>query len=297
MGYQRKKKNDATDSLAPQGFTLVEVMLVLGIAGLMLVGLIGGTFASIARQRYNDTMNDFVEYLTRIYSEVASPKSFGSGNSLTEAILGKVLVFGYDYGNADDNRSVFSATLIGNANGGFSDNADFLTEIMSANTDARLFCGNAEQGTSVQQYTPLWQAELKQANDIPDYPGFYTARYDQPFRGTIIIARTPSSSAVHTIYAPGAEFTYNLKYGCTPEDDSANSQTSASGFRYHIEQQRNWPDVNKYYRISDATGICIKSDNSAVSREVRIAADGRNASAIWLRDTDSTDDGGNKCQL
>lgn len=282
------KKASLTKTIkqSEQGFTLVEVMLVLGIAGLMLVGLIGGTFASIARQRYNDSVNDLVAYLSRMYSEVISPKSFGAGNSFTEAILGKVLVFGYDYGNTEDNNSVFSATLIGNAQSSYADNADFLTEIMSSTTDISLFCGNAEQGSSVEQYTPLWEAELKQANDIPDYDGYYTAQYDQPLRGTIIIARTPSSSAVHTIYAP--ELTYDLKNNCTSSNASANT-----AFRDNIEQQRSWPGVNDYYRISDAVGICIKSDNSAVTREVRIAADGRNTSAIWLRDTD---DGDNRCQ-
>lgn len=280
------KKNSILTQTIKQteaGFTIVEVMLVLGIAGLMLVGLIGGTFASIARQRYNDSINDFAEYLSRIYSEVASPKTFGAGAS-SEAILGKVLVFGYK----DNDPSVYSVTLAGDVLVGYSDNASFMDELMSERTKARLVCGDSSRESSVEAYTPLWEASLRQANDIPNYPGKYTAEFDRQFKGTIIIARTPSSSAVHTIYAP--ELTYNLEEECTTTNHNASTQFNAD---LAAQRADNPFRVINYYN-TEAVGICIKSDNSTVSREIRIAADGRNTSAIWVRDTD---DGDNRCEL
>lgn len=284
----------AGEGKTKSGFTLVEVTLVLGIAGLMMIGLIGGTFTAIARQRYNDSVYDFADFLERAYSEAASPKTVGSGNS-DEIILGKVLVFGYDYGNADADRSVYTATLIGNNDSlnSLDPNATFMEELVDEDTAARLYCGSSsasgeEIQSSVQYYTPLWQDELKQATDTPKYDdGSYTAEYDKEFKGTIIIARTPSSAVVHTVYAPNK--TYNLRDDCTPTNHNVNTP-----FQKDLEEQRIWGGV---YHINKPVGFCIKSDNSAVTREIRLAADGRNNSAIWVRNTDASEDGDpNRCQ-
>ena len=281
------------DNKTKSGFTLVEVMLVLGIAGLMMIGLIGGTFTAIARQRYNDSVYDFADFLERAYSEAASPKTVGNGNS-GEIILGKVLVFGHEYtGDADATRSVYTATLIGDNKSlsSLDPNATFMEELVDEDTAARLYCGSSSGGeeiqSSVQYYTPLWQDELKQATDTPDY-GAYRAQYDDPFKGTIIIARMPSSAVVHTVYTPGK--TYNLRDNCTPTNHSVNT-----AFQSDLEKQA---DGEVIYHINQPVGICIKSDNSAVTREIRLAADGRNSSAIWVRNTDASEDGDpNRCQL
>lgn len=74
------KEQPTTDK---SGFTIIEVMLVLGLTGMLLIGLLGGTFASIASRRYSDSVRSFAEYLRQEYSEVLSPESLGSGNSLT----------------------------------------------------------------------------------------------------------------------------------------------------------------------------------------------------------------------
>ena len=75
-----------------KGFTLIEVMLVLGLTGLLIVGMLGGTFTAIAHQRYNDSVRSFAEYLRTVYGEVLSPESLGAGNSMSEAVFGKILV-------------------------------------------------------------------------------------------------------------------------------------------------------------------------------------------------------------
>lgn len=255
-----------------KGFSTIEAMLVLGITGLMIVGMISATTTSIASQRYNDSLRSFAEYMRSIYSEVISPQSIADndltqiGNSTDTAILGKVIVFG-----VGDGSKVYSATLTGTANISKKTNQSFIEELASASTNVGVFCGDINRPSSVQSYTLLWQAKLAQANNVP-----VGAHYKDDFKGTMIIARTPTSATVHTIFTPNE--TYDLDSDCVAE-----------GSRFSQDLRTN----SSIYSINETVGICVVSDNSAVHREVRIAADGRNTSAVWAR---QTDDGDSRCR-
>lgn len=248
-----------------KGFTLIEVMLVLGLTGLLLVGMLTGTFTAIAHQRYSDSVRSFAEYLRAVYSEVLSPESLGAGNSMSEAVFGKVLVFGYPYtDDPDDARAVFSATLIGDADIPISIDGDFMDELAAVN--AHLYCGNTTADSSSTQdfYRPLWEASLAKANNTNS---------NEPFIGTVIIARAPTSGTVHTYFSD--TLTYDLRDECT-----ADNQTASGILKTDIQDRRD------QFR-QEAVGFCIKSENADVYREVRLAEDGRNTSAISILDTDS----------
>lgn len=266
-----------------QGFTIIEVMLVLAVTGLMLIGVLGSTYVSINSQRYNDSIRNFAEYMRSIYAEALSPASITEdedtaiGNSSDYAILGKIVVFG-----VNDSDTVYSATLVGTTNKNLPDE-DFLTSITdidSDGTNTSVFCGNptAGQPSSVQSYTPLWEAKLAQANNMPS-----GAHYPNQFKGTMIIARTPTSSTIHTAFAPDKVY-----------DFSGDNCTAANAaFRNDLSTQHSGFDT--FFEMNEPTGICVTYDSIRVHREVRIAADGRNASAVWLRETDP-EDGANACQ-
>jgi len=53
------------------GFTILELVLVLAVTAALLVGLLAGTGTAIARQRYNDSVTSFRDFLQRQYSLVA----------------------------------------------------------------------------------------------------------------------------------------------------------------------------------------------------------------------------------
>lgn len=281
-----KKRKQLQDE-AKDGFTLIEVMLVLGIGGLMLVGLIGGSFAAIARQRYNDSVQGVAEFIRTMYNEVINPETlnyndgiFVGGNSKDQAILGKIIVFGHDGSNV-----IQYATLVGNASIDRGTSRPFLEEITDNDAGAKLsiFCGDESKNipSSVQTYTPLWEAELQQANGMPN-----GAEFPNEFAGTMIIARTPTSSAVHTIFSP--EQTYDLEGDCRQ-----SSTRLATKLKEQHDGDISYPEA---FGLSDPVGICVVSDNSRVYREVRIAADGRNTSAVWLRSTDDPDKE-NRCEV
>jgi len=56
---------------AKSGFTILELVLVLAVTAALLVGLLAGTGTAIARQRYNDSVTSFRDFLQRQYSLVA----------------------------------------------------------------------------------------------------------------------------------------------------------------------------------------------------------------------------------
>lgn len=259
------------------GFTIIEVMLVLGLTGLLLIGILGTTFSSIAKQRYNDAVRSFAEYLRTVYSEVISPETLGLGNS-SYYVLGKLLVFGYDYGNADDDRSVYAATIVGNSNNIPTLQSSFMNEL--ATVDAQLYCGQNETAQSdIYRYQPLWGAELREINDPSE-----GLNIGHRFTGSIIIARSPTSGTVHTVYTRNI---YNLRDNC-----NASHSSASAAFRTDVRD-----NLDQF--TTETVGFCVKSEDSNLLREVRIAADGRNTSAISIISEDGGDswdkEGGNRC--
>lgn len=294
----KNTKTKNTSIVKPKkGFTLIEVTLVLAIAGMMLIGLISSSFSTIARQRYNDSVRGYAEFLRSMYNEVINPESLGNaqnpgddlvvGNSTTQAILGKILVFGLN----DDYSTVYTATLLGNSDINRGTGRTFLEEITDTSidgTNTSIFCGDRDEDprpSSVSSYKLLWEAHLQEANDAA-----LDTHFTDPFVGTMIIARTPTSATVHTAFAKDVVF--DLAENCRGENNNANEEFREALNRQHenIEKGRH---SDEDFDIYNHTSMCVVSDNSSVYREVQVAADGRNTSAIWVR---PTDDGENKCE-
>ena len=64
------------------GFTLIEVSIFLAITGVLFVGVTVGVQTSINQQRYNDAVQNFMEFLRSTYSSVSNVQSvLGRGNS------------------------------------------------------------------------------------------------------------------------------------------------------------------------------------------------------------------------
>lgn len=241
-----------------KGFTLIEVSIFLAITGLLLVGVLGGTYSNIARQRYNDSVRSFAEFFRQIYAEVISPETLGSGNSNDSAIYGKIIVFGLespsDDESQDQDNTIYTATLVGDVQ--IPDTAGgFIDELGRVN--ARLFCGNTtdadEVSSTLDTYVPLWGAKIRDTSN-------------KPFRGTLIISRSPTSGTVHTAFTSEQ---FNIKEHCEPEDTSASSS-----FAIAIK------DNSLSFSTSADVDFCVQSENSNIVRDVRIGADGRNTSAV-----------------
>ncbi len=252
-------------------------MLVLAISGLLLIGVLTGTYRSIGQQRYNDAVRGVAEYLRATYSAVMNPETFGGndadsfGSSDDTVILGKALVFGSESGSR-----VYSATLIGSATIP-AGRSNFVDELKAV--DAGFFCGETrnlgvtELGTSVSSYTPLWESSINQDYDSA------LGHNGGLLIGTLIVARAPSSGVIHTAFLEGE--TFDLKNECSPTNKTASTQ-------FNSVLNSRPEDFN----TTTAINFCVKSEDSAIIRDVRLSADGRNASAVNIIDADVEE---NKC--
>ena len=79
------------------GFTLIEVAIFLAVTGVLFVSVTVGVQNSIYQQRYNDSVQNFIELWRNIYAGVANVQNIWSSNGTSnEAIYGKLVAFGYD---------------------------------------------------------------------------------------------------------------------------------------------------------------------------------------------------------
>lgn len=259
-------------SRSKRGFTLIEVSIFLAITGLLLIGVLGGTYSNIARQRYNDSVRSFAEFFRQMYAEVISPETLGSGNSNKSAIYGKVIVFGLESPDDEDyndqDNIVYTATLVGNVDIPESANGGFISELQDVN--ARIFCGNTtdadEASSTLSTYTPLWGTKIRNT-DL------------KPFHGTMIIARSPTSGTVHTAFTSEQ---FDIKNHCEPEDQSASTL-------FNTQLKDNPGD----FSTANDIDFCLLSENDNIVRDIRIGKDGRNTSAVNIVPDDPEE---SKCQ-
>lgn len=110
--------------LNKKGFTLIEVVLFLALSGALVASLIAGTSRSISQKRYNDTVDNFVDYLQGLYSDVNYVQGTGIGGGNTnKAIYGKIII-------SNDGTTFDEYTVLGSAacNSGEDDALDALNE-------------------------------------------------------------------------------------------------------------------------------------------------------------------------
>ncbi len=280
-----------------KGFTILEVMLFLAITGLMLIGVIGGTYSAIASQRYTDSVRSFAEFLRQTYAEVISPETLKEqgGNDNTLAIYGKAIVFGLDGDNSDNkSQHIYTATLVGRSSTKVDNFVKSLSENGSGGKEGvnlQFYCGevdssgNEVQASTVTSYLPPWEAKI--------YAPAATEGGTKPtFKGTVFIVRSPKSGVVRTVYYGGSsdniEGTFDIKEHCKPGDSSANTSL------------RDELNNHSASFVPETVNFCIKADQSSLQapmRNVRLAEDGRNTSAVSIINMDDDDElGSSKCK-
>ncbi len=305
------------------GFTIVEVMIFLAISALLFVSLISSTGSGISHRRYDDTVSDFVEFLRSAYAEVENTQNTNAGGGAERvlgctlsssdseeiyqdanasagagrtncAIYGKVLVFGLD----GIDRAIYAYDLIGDivdnthklseSNLPLLDalkevHAEFLTIEKSGNTICRVnYAGNTD-GYSLQ-----WGGQIEN-----------TGTTHQPFRGMVVIVRSPTNGTIHTYTVDlGSKYVdlqriFNRTFHCNDSDiNYAISEIKRDDINASIYQLIEQGMLKK-----EDLDFCVYSEDVyAGRRNVRLhasAADGANASAVELVEADSED---NRCR-
>lgn len=322
------------------GFTIVEVTLVLAITALLASGIMIGTSSSIARQRYNDAMNDLTSFFRKAYSEVinvqnvrtglSSPHycsvstAFQSNGDATDAlnpsapgradcaIYGKLLTIGELDSEGKLTPDIHSYDIIGRV---FSPNdqkeasdsiATDITTLEKVGANVLTFatidnsqCTLSPAGNATA-YNPLWGVHLETAS-----------ANSTPFRGAILIFRSPLSGSVQTYYIDysssdiGANLPINISRSTDnffPLSGTCSKGTLSSSSTAKSQRDQYLTAILKEDSIktSENTGndyltLCAASEDLSQTgsrrRGIRILRGGHNATAIELLNNDTLRNG------
>ena len=249
------------------GFTLVEISLFLAITAAIFVGVAIGTSNSIFQQRYNDAVQNYVEFLRTVYSQVSNVQSESNGRS-EEAIYGKLVTF--ERGNNGDNK-IKTYNVIGdleNSANSVSGNGvlDKLKEL-NANIIVEKDDGSYGSVGFVDSYVPRWSSQIQTIDGWND--GY------ELFTGMLLIVRSPSSGTVYTYATDDNVETDYDKY----IDDLNGGVATLGGL------------LDLYSFTSKDVDFCINpngSEKSNLRRDVRVVAKARNASGIEIISDDES---------
>lgn len=274
-----------------KGFTFVEISLFLVVTALIFIGIAGGMQNTIFQQKYNDSVQNFLEFLRDIYSEVSNPQSTGYGNS-DQAIYGKLVVFGETTDLTgeridDDEHPVFVYDVVGKV-GSIDENTsdkDLIGLLKDLQANVAVKKGEKRELASPEKYSPRWNAK------IDDIEG-------DLFEKTILVVRHPLSGTINTlVYESPIQvndiFNRN-KDACNNSSGSeaANACSAVDGIL-----KEKFDEKENEFRPQEMD-FCVNLDGLNKSlfsspQDIRITKNARNASSVLKIDMDGEE---NKCK-
>ena len=265
-----------------RGFTLIEVSLFLALSGFLMMGLIAGSNISISRQRYNDAVNSFSEFLRTVYSDVLNvsndkiPSSDGvngedAGRTQT-AVYGKFVVIG------DSDNTPAGTVYVYDVIGGIKRTADIehtsILDILREDVHANIAPEGSSEPYRKTTFTIPWEAEIQE-----------TSASGEKLKALILIVRSPLSGTIHT---------YSL-------DSNSGTITNLLGYEDALEgsmARSKFSDLLNQVAGTESREVhmCIDSADrhSLARRDVKILPFASNSSAVKLSEQDNTED--NKCE-
>ena len=291
--YSRIDKNlcyNKTMSKIRHGFTLIEVALFLAVTGLLFVGVMVGVQNSIWQQRYNDTVQNFTNFLRNVYSEVSNPQSLGNGRS-DRAIYGKLISFGQRYGLdgeelGEEEQKIYVYDVVGDADaskvgtGSVTEmlaklNANVVIEEESGEDDGVI---DVTPAGIVESYSPVWGSVVEMAKK----EGVENTD-NNLYEGSILIARHPKSGTVNTLVS----------------DTVINVNETLENARktgIYADIDGLLIDNLDTFELEDAD-FCVNpygiGEKGTMKRNIRIVKNARNSSGVEMVDLDG--DESNKC--
>ncbi len=244
-----------------RGFTLIEVALFLALTAVLFVGIAIGTQNSIFQQRYNDSVQSFVEFLRNAYAQTLNVQSEGRGMS-DKAIYGKLVTFNV---NGEKGNIINTYDVIGKAtyNGGSGSALEILK-----NLEADVFTkdndGNYKAVGFVEEYKPKWGSAI-QFDDAAEDP-------KASFVGALLIIRHPLSGTVYT---------YVTKATINVEEALGELSEGKSILGEYLELEEGDSNAFKIKQVD----FCVNPNGPGEGgsrRDVRVVKGARNASGIEI---------------
>ena len=262
------------------GFTLVEVALFLAVTGLLFAGVMIGVQNSIWQQRYNDTVQNFTNFLRNIYSEVSNPQSPGDGRS-DRAIYGKLVSFGQRYGLdgdklSDSDQKIYVYDVVGDIDTSKISTGSVAEMLKKLNANVVIEEKN-ESGVTVgatlagivESYSPVWGSVIETTSD----------KENALFEGSILVVRHPEFGTINTLVSEEVIDVNNIiklaDYGTFDYGEVDELLTSKLDTSFKLEEVNFC--VNPY-------GM---GESGTAKRNIRIIKNARNSSGVEIIELDS----------
>ena len=269
-----------------KGFTLVEIALFLAITGLLFAGIIVGTNNSIFQQRFNDTVQNYTEFLRSIYSEVSNPQSVGDGRSEV-AIYGKLISFGQTVGldgnDFDDDRAqrIYVYDIVGDVVGTGTGTAVELLKNLNANV---VFLHETDDGNVkvepagiVESYIPRWGASIEKAGSRE-----MNDNIENIYKGTILVVRHPRSGTINTLVSSKV---LDINAKIKEANEAGSRQEKENVISGLLTSSLDSFDTDTVDFCINPYGVDKFSD---LRRDIRIVKNARNASGVEMIDMDDS---------
>ena len=256
------------------GFTLVEMALFLALTGVLFIGIIAGTSQSIRRQKYNDSVQNFVNFWRDIYAGVSNIQNIGTGRS-GQAIYGKLVVFGETNaldGSVVNNKDqvIYSYDVVADATSAGTGTAIDVLKNMNANVLV-VEEGRAYVSGIAESYVPTWGAVI-------EGPRLDLTGGAALFKGSIMVLRHPRSGVISTFISKNSIINVNqyLNGGPVSETDVNNL------LQQYLDRAQN---ENGAF-VQSQIDFCVNSDDIGMTKtrrmDIRLTENARNASSIEI---------------
>ena len=268
------------------GFTLIEVALFLALSGLIMVGIIVGANATISRQRYNDSVTNFAEYIRGIYEDVVNVSN-DKDPSVTEqeagrtktAIYGKLLSFGECTTPTcqEISNKIYTYDIVGLAVSSASVKGSRVIDMLYNEVNAGGVYANIFDRTNCSGVTVCQNQFYRMSTYEIPWEGSAETSNGSKYRGAILIVRSPATGGVRTY-----TYTYtNNNYNFHLQTNDTGAYTNFASFLREVGHKNN------NYGENELT-LCVDSDDNSNSnrRGITISARATNTAGVGLNELD-----------
>lgn len=183
------------------GFTIIETMLFLGVAGALTVGILVGSGVAINQQRYRDSVNSVKSFIQQQYSEVTNVVN---GRDGSQACAANAVVVQPPQIVVPEPRGASDCMLLGRYIT-ITENGSQLTAV---NVVGYRTPGADEEPSDIEEIANNYQLGTSTIDqDVVDVP--WSARIvqentTQPLELSMLILRSPLSGSIMTYTRQGA---------------------------------------------------------------------------------------------
>lgn len=268
------------------GFTMIEVALFLAVTGLLFIGIAVGVQNSIFQQRFNDSTQNYADFLRNVYAGVMNVQEKVPGGRGERAVYGKLVTFGEQYdltncpvnGNSETKAGcknenaknmIFVYDVVGNI--GEVDTGNVLRSLSELKADVVTTKTDINGQTEIERnglissYSPRWAARIERT-ECPDSGSCL-------FTGSLLIVRHPRSGTIYTLksdevinvnqlYSNKTSDILNGKlddsFGLGQVDFCVNPNETTSGMRADVRIVNNARNSSGVEIIADDNNPCVR---------------------------------------